>query len=1386
MKFILRRKLPLLLPREGGWGDEFNTLPTMNTNQLKTMASAARTQLMTGIRARLHYVRTTDSAEVREQQRALQELERTLEREGEDALVERVAYTWFNRLVALRFMDVNDYQPGGIRIVSPREGFTRPQLLEEARAGRLPADFPADSQLINDLLDGRRPSANPENEVYRLLLMAACNQLHQTFPFLFESLADYTELLLPEDVISPASILHHIRQGMPAGDCQEVEVLGWLYQFYIAEKKDAVFAKKGKVTAAEIPAATQLFTPRWIVEYMVQNTLGRLWLQSRPQSGLCDHMPYYLENPAGSGETDMLTVSQPEDITLLDPACGSGHILVYAFDLLTKIYEEEGYAPSEIAALILEHNLYGVEIDQRAAQLAAFALLMKARSYHRRALRKLTEPHIVQLQPITGTEEHFSDTLQQAGLTPEEAVLHDLQMMREAHNYGSLIIPASGAEQRAGFRQKVKAAMTQQPLLDGDLQSIDAALEQLDTLGRSYHCVVANPPYMGSGKMNKPLSTFVKNRYPDSKRDLMACFMESGLAMLKPLGFLGMINQQSWMFLSSYEKLREKLLADHRITSLLHLGPRTFPEIGGEVVQSTAFVFEKTGTPREDPYLRLVDFNSSEEKRQKTLEAIQNPDCGWFYTARQRDFGKIPGSPVGYWLGEDFLNIFDDNLPLKDYSISDGQNVTGNNDRFLRFLWEPSKKAITFKYNERHKWCLCHKGGEFKKWFGNIEYLIDWRKEIREYYSLNHTSRVLKEYLWFKKGICWSRIGANNLGFRLLPNISLFEKNGSTVFFIKENSEKINYFLGLLNSNVSKKIFQLINPTIALQVINVRSIPVVLINDEKQIIQVVNELVSVSSFEWNSKETSCEFQKNQLLNYKSQNLEESFKLYSKYWKNKFYQLHQSEEELNRQFIQIYGLEEELTPDVPLEEITILQQELDQKRLKAISADYCSGWELLDGKWLLKEQKLYPELPFDQQEVMAQFVSYAVGCMFGRYSLDKEGLILANQGEEVADYIRKVTGDWWMVDGKAVDGDEKWIIDQNKDVYEHYPELQRTQNLATGYATGESRIPGNEADAEGGVVQPDRSDQAGSGERSEQHRRGPGTGDEGVPPLSKDHSGLPVRTGDPTSADRGAGDDTGNQNNATHGNHHESEKTDLHPDEKTPLTHKLTTNHQPLTTTNQPPITFWPDDDNIIPILDEEWFEDDIVSRFKVFLRASFGDEHFYENLAFLEECLETDIRTWFVKKFYPDHIKRYKKRPIYWLFSSPSGAFQALVYLHRYTPDTLNNLLNNYLRVYMDKLRLRLNELEQVEVDPRASAGEKSRARKQMDTYKSILDELETWEREVIYPLASERIAIDLDDGVLVNYNKFGQAVKVVSGLNDAKAKKKVRGFDWIDTSGIR
>jgi hypothetical protein len=1233
----------------------------MNTNTLKKFAQEARKKLITQVAAKLEYVLQTDTTALREVQEQVKVLKEEIAKTSKAQVIDKVAYTWFNRLMALRFMDVNDFQPLGIRIISPKEGFTTPEILEEAKRGQLPSDLPIKKERIFDLLDGKIPSTNPHNEVFKAVLIGACNHLHQVLPFLFERINDYTDLLLPDDLTSEFSIVQDIRNGMSKEDCQEVEIIGWLYQFYISEKKDEVFASKAKVKKEDIPAATQLFTPRWIVEYMVQNTVGKLWLQNRPNSKLREHMPYYIASasisPSGEmseGERgDYLKINSVEEIKLLDQACGSGHILVYGFDLLYKIYEEEGYNPHEIPKLILEKNLYGFEIDERAAQLASMALMMKARSYSRRLFRTEVSPHVLCYQDLKLTKAEIQETFTQIGVSPSEALLHDLKTLEQATNLGSLILPKASLSELQTVSSKLQAkADTTDAFLRYQIEQLQTALSHLILLAEKYHCVVDNPPYMGGGNMNKELSDFVKTNYPKGKADLMACFMEAGLKVLQPKGFLGMINQHSWMFLSSYEALRKNLVENTFIDTLLHLGPRTFPEIGGEVVQNAAFTFWNTTKDEKGKFLRLVDYDKSDLKRTKTLEAIQDPLCGWFYTANQKDFEIIPGVPIGYWKSSRIGEIYSTYSPLSKIVEKRLGLCTGNNDRFLKYWHEVRYDIIGFNFSDNEsfqnslkKYVPHNKGGTSLRWYGNQEYIIAFNKD--NYSMLSQScNKLASRSHYFKPVVSWSEISTSRIAFRIYPAGFVFNIKGPCLF-----PEEIisNYIIGYVNSKVFHHLLSILGSTLSFNGGDIERVPVdLLLSNREKIEQLAINSIDISKSIWNMKETSWDFFQPQLFHAKSQKTEESFELFCQYLTNRFFELHRNEEELNRQFIEIYGLQDELTPDVPLEDITILQDELDRVALKK------ETYRLpRDPETGLVSDYSEVQLRFNAQEVFSQFISYAVGCMFGRYSLDKEGLILANQGETLEDYLSVIASE------NVIASAAKQSHPESEDVIANHEERSGKESLL-----------------------------------------------------------------------------------------------------------------------------FLPDKDNIIPVLDDEWFEDDIAGRFKEFLKVSFGTENLDKNLAFVESCIGKDIRKYFVKDFYTDHIQRYKKRPIYWMFSSPKGSFNVLIYMHRYTPDTLSKILNDYLNQYREKLKGRMEHLDHLMVS--GSSTEQTKAAKEKDKIRGVLMELQEYERDILYPLATERIAIDLDDGVLVNYNKFGKAIREVSGLNDKAAKKKVQEFDWIDTSEIR
>ncbi|NMG49987.1 BREX-1 system adenine-specific DNA-methyltransferase PglX [Azoarcus communis] len=596
----------------------------METGKLKKFAQFARRRLIEQVSAKLKLVLAENSAARRESLDAIKKLEEAITRTGTEQVIERVAYIWFNRFCALRFMDVNRYTRIGV--VSPAEGQFQPELLAEAKMGHIDEEMVPEKsrQQIFALLDGKAPSRDPQGEAYRLLLVAACNFWHQSMPFLFERIDDYTELLMPDDLLSGNAILAYTREAMTPDACEDVEVIGWLYQFYISEKKDAVFEglkKNQKITPENIPAATQLFTPHWIVRYLVDNSLGRLWLLNRPGSKLVEQMEYYI--PPEKPETDFLRISGPEDIKVCDPACGSGHMLTYAFDLLYAIYAEEGHDPTEIPEKILTHNLYGIELDERAGELAAFALTMKARARQRRFFNKRVKPNITVLEKVSFSREELDEYMGHVG---RDLFTHGLRetlpQFSEADNFGSLIVPKVGnvADVLATLEAKDMAGNL---FLAETHQRVLSVLRMVEALSPRYAVVVANPPYMGGKGMNGRLSAWAKETYPNSKSDLFAMFIERNLDLAVKGGAVAMITMQSWMFLSSFEALRSRILNQHTILSMAHLGARAFDSIGGEVVSTTAFVLENAHKPDyRGAYMRLVDGNSEAEKMEMLAEAI--------------------------------------------------------------------------------------------------------------------------------------------------------------------------------------------------------------------------------------------------------------------------------------------------------------------------------------------------------------------------------------------------------------------------------------------------------------------------------------------------------------------------------------------------------------------------------------------------------------------------------------------------------------------------------------------------------------------------------------------------------------------------------------------
>lgn len=1156
----------------------------MDTNALKKFAQAARNQLMEQVRSKLGLVLAEGSAARREAPQAVKDLEAAISLNGREQVVEQVAYTWFNRFTALRFMDVNGYT--SIRAVSPADGQTRPELLAEALAGNVGDEVPATVKgQVLALLDGRSPSSDPQGEAYRLLLVTTCNQWHEHMPFMFEKISDFTELLMPDDLLSQNSILAHTRSAMTEEACQDVEVIGWLYQFYISEKKDQVFAglkKNQKITAENIPAATQLFTPHWIVRYLVENSLGRLWLLNRPNSKLGERMDYDIapEEP----EPNFLRVSSPKDIKVCDPACGSAHMLTYAFDLLYAIYEEEGFDPVEIPSLILKHNLTGIEIDDRAGALAAFALAMKAaaRLGRRRFLRLEAKPNIVVLQDVRFTPAEMQDVAAVVGrdLFTDE-LRETLGQFEQAKNFGSLIVPK--LRDPAEALRVVEARDFGSDLLLKEVQErVVAVLRMAEALSRKYHVVVANPPYMGGKGMNAKLGDFARQNFADSKADLFAAFIERGCGLVYHLCYTAMVTMESWMFLASYEKLRTKLLSNFTVTSMVHM-----PYLGkggtsmGINFGTSAFVFKNAIAPKFRAQYCCVRYFETDSQGVPLSFPPRNERLS---TASIEELKTIPGQPIAYWLGDDMLRGFTEGV-----SISENGRVvvglqTGDNDRFIRDWHEISSNDFRLNEDNSGKWVPYVKGGGFRKWYGNKSHVLDWRDEGSE--IIKHPSaRPQNRDFYFRQGITYTNISTSYFAARFFDARGIFDQKGSMIFWDDKASEA--GLLAFLLSKPGRKFIEILCPTMDFNPGSISRIPALL----EFVTATENSgtrLIAISKSDWDAYETSWDFTTLPLLSFDHQadTLQATYATVRAHWQSLTNEMQRLEEENNRIFIDAYGLQDELTADVPIEEITLTCNPAYRYGLKGAEAE--------------REARLL-------EDTVAEFLHYAVGCMFGRYSLDAPGLVLANQGERLEDYLAKVSSP-----------------------------------------------------------------------------------------------------------------------------------------------------------------TFMPDKDNVIPVLDGEWFADDVTERFRKFLRVAFGEENYRENLAFVEKALGKDIRKWFTRDFFDYHVRRFKKRPIYWLFSSPKGTFQALMYMHRYRPETVSVLLNDYLREHLRKLEGHRASLEKQADDPSTPSAKATKARKDIITVSQQIDELKDWERDVIFPLAQQRIEIDLDDGVKANYPKFGAALRTIKGLEAA------------------
>ena len=1170
---------------------------------------------------------------------------------GFEAVVEEVAYTWFNRICAIRFMEVNDYMyPVRVRVLSSeKEGKNEPDVVTMAPD----IDWDFTDKEREEIIDAKMN--NRLDDLFRMLFIKQCNLLHEVLPGLFEETEDYTEMLLNISFTNEDDVIRMLVDGIDEKDFNitsvdedgkvagQVEIIGWLYQYYNTEPKNKAFAKKTKITKEEVPAVTQLFTPDWIVRYMVENSLGRMWVEGHPDEELKSKWKYYLDEAEQEEfvqhELDKIKAEyatlKPEDIKLIDPCMGSGHILVYAFDVFMQIYENAGWSQRDAAQSIIQNNIYGLDIDDRAAQLSYFAVLMKARQYDRRILTRGIEPNVYAVQESNGINrgqlKYFgtglTDTEKNVAVSQMEGLLNTLN---DAKEYGSLL---NVEDYDWELLEKFVENTDTESQISFDTYGLDETAEQLKRLIRigkvmaqKYEIVATNPPYAGTSNLSAKMNNFVKKNYPDSKADLFAVFIERCGEILKKNGYQAMITQHSWMFLTSYEKLRMKL-QQKTIINMAHLGARAFEEIAGEVVQTASFVLSKR---KINNYIascsRLVEASSQSKKEELYLQKKE------IYYSRQENYEKIQGAPIAYWVSENIINAFDADKLLKDVVTASVGIQTGDNEKFIHLWWEIKKENINYgamsiedSYQDK-KWFPYNKGGEYRKWYGNDATVIDWKNDgediIRNSQITGHHYQQYAEELKFKPLVTWSRISTGAPAFRIKKYGYLSDMAGFSMF---SSIIDLKFIVAFCNSVVAKKFLEFLAPTLNYMIGPVTSMPIKSFDKNKEgILNEVNSAIKISKEDWDSFETSWDFKRHPLISVISQNrtlfdditevdLAECYTCWENECNERFNQLKANEEELNRIFIDIYGLQDELTPEVEDKDVTVRKADL-QRDIKSL-------------------------------------VSYAVGCMFGRYSLDEEGLVLAGQPFEA-----------------------------------HFFEASAPV-CGTGFAGA---------------------------------------------------SGASVPTGEFYY------------------------KTD--DDVKK--------------------CTYNPDKDNIIPICDEEYFSDDIVSRFCEWVKIVYGEKSLKTNLDFIAKALGNKgntsrevIRNYFLNDFFKDHCNTYSvtgsgKRPIYWLFDSgKQNGFKALIYMHRYDADTVGRVRTDYLHRAQKYVETAMQSA-QYTIDNATSSSEKSKATKAATKYTKQLAEMRIYD-EAIAHVANQRIEIDLDDGVKVNYAKF-------QGVEVAQEGKKTLKVDLL------
>jgi hypothetical protein len=1120
-------------------------------------------------------------------------LKKAINSKGVNQVVEEAAYTWFNRLIAIQILAKNNYIVPQLEYASAT---TRtPIMVQNAKRGNTPKMDAVQQKILNRLLDDDRQ----ETELFALLITAYCHQ-SDLLQRVFGKLDDYTELLLPSDILATNGFIDLLNTSaaITDEDYRQVELIGWLYQFYISEKKDEVFKSfknKKKAEAEDIPAATQIFTPNWIVKYMVQNTVGRLWLDLNPDSRLRESMKYLVENSDSEANYKLQTInykliSEVAHLKLLDPASGSGHILVEGFDLLYAMYREEGYTASEAVRSIFEKNLFGLDIDPRAAQLATFALLLKAAAQDRTILDKKLLPHVYAMpEKEIFTRQEVLDFLGEANATHTDALYNALVLMQQSQNLGSIMKFNFSDNALAAIAQQTTAWKALQPtdILQQDLwKRLAPYMQVLQVLTTKYEAVAANPPYMGGGNMNDTLKEYVNKEYPKGKTDLATVFIEFFKIITATKGFYSFITPPSWMFLSTYEELRKELVKNSSFQSLLHLSRGIFGADFGSVstviqnshsVDSKGVYFrlvERTFQEFEQDHLRILFLKAKENNQFKYLfapyskddtEFIHNEKGALIYypNISQSNFEKIPSSPIAYWVSDKITNVFIKSQPFLNYGKGVKGLDTGDDNYFLKQWWETK---LNFS-----KWIPYNKGGSFRKWYGNNLFVINWENngyEIKKFKG----SCVRNVQYYYKEGIEWSRVSSSNFGVRLIKD-SIFG-GASQAAFVKDDKRTL-FLLALLNSKFTSDILKILNPTLIYQAGDINRIPTIIIDNAVKVINnFASKNIEISKYDWDSREFSWDFENHPLINAEQTTLKSAYQAWEEKVTLDFYQLHENETELNRIFIDIYGLHDELTPEVKLKDITILQEELDSRVLGEVIEPI--------GK-----------LPIKQDVVMRQLISYLMGCLMGRYRLDKPGLHIAH----------------------------------------------------------------------------------------------------------------PAPTAEETAA----------------------------------------YNYQGHTVEI--------DDDGIIPMMDStSSFADNALVRIKHLLEAQWGgDKQLIDTINYLQATLG-DLETYLVKDFWKDHCSRYQKRPIYWLFASPKGAFQVITYMHRMNKYTVEKIRSNYLLTHISNLDNRIRTYQGM-----GDALTQAQTRELTNLLRDI-DECREYDL-LLKDVADHQIDFDLDDGVVVNYAKFESVV---------------------------